>query len=159
MAGSSRRVRAQTGHRAIEGAQNQLKRRIGWPKETAPGLSWGAKVIDFNLPAATRSAPRESQRRAGASYRLLSLCFVFFNEKWSANFWLSPQMQPFQTKTLIFEVPGSNLDVILKRLNDFCDFVHQERMSPITPKINPLERPKLVQEGQTCGSAKAMQKL
>ena len=75
VAGSSRRVRAQTGHRAIEGAQNQLKRRIGWPKETAPGLSWGAKVIDFNLPAATRSAPRESQRRAGASYCLLSVCF------------------------------------------------------------------------------------
>ena len=155
MAGSSRRVRAQTGHRAIEGAQNQLKRRIGWPKETAPGLSWGAKLIDFNLPAATRSAPRESQRRAGASYCLLSLCF----EKWSANFWLSPQMQPFQTKTLIFEAPGSNLDVILKRWNDFCDVDHQERMSSSRSKINPLERPKLVQEGQTCGSAKAMQKL
>ena len=89
---------------------------------------------------------------------ILSFVFVFF-EKWSANFWLSPQMQPFQTKTLIFEVPGSNWDVILKRLNDFCDFDHQERMSSSRSKINPLERPKLVQEGQTCGSAKAMQKL
>ena len=59
-------------------------------------MSWGAKVIDFNLPAATRSAPRESQRRAGASYCLLSVCFF---KKWSANFWLSPQMQPFQTNS------------------------------------------------------------
>ena len=58
-------------------------------------MSWGAKLIDFNLPAATRSAPRESQRRAGASY---CLCLCVF-EKWSANFWLSPQMQPFQTNS------------------------------------------------------------
>ena len=42
VAGSSRRVRAQTGHRASGGAQNQLQRRIGRPKETAPGSVLGA---------------------------------------------------------------------------------------------------------------------
>ena len=39
---SSRRVRAQTGHRASGSAQNQLQRRIGRPKETAPGSVLGA---------------------------------------------------------------------------------------------------------------------
>ena len=116
----------------------------------------GRKIDRFQSPSGDPERP-QGVPEAGRGV-ILSFVFVFF-EKWSANFWLSPQMQPFQTKTLIFEVPGSNLDVILKRLNDFGDFDHQERMNPSTPKINPLERPKLVQEGQTCGSAKAMQKL
>ena len=32
------------------------------------GVSWGAKLIDFNLPAAPRSSPRGSQRRSGEPY-------------------------------------------------------------------------------------------
>ena len=83
----------------------------------------GRKIDRFQSPSGDPERP-QGVPEAGRGV-ILSFVFEFF-EKWSANFWLSPQMQPFQTKTLIFEVPGSNWDVILKRLNDFGDFDHQE---------------------------------
>jgi len=58
VSGSSRRVRAQTGHRAIGSAQNQLQRRIGRPKETAPGSVLGRKVDRFQSPSGAPELPQ-----------------------------------------------------------------------------------------------------
>ena len=55
---SSRRVRAQTGHRASGSAQNQLQRRIGRPKETAPGSVLGRKVDRFQPPSGAPGLPQ-----------------------------------------------------------------------------------------------------
>ena len=56
----------------------------------------GRKIDRFQSPSGDPERP-QGVPEAGRGV-ILSFVFVFF-EKWSANFWLSPQMQPFQTNS------------------------------------------------------------
>ena len=56
----------------------------------------GRKSDRFQSPSGDPERP-QGVPEAGRGV-ILSVVFVFF-EKWSANFWLSPQMQPFQTNS------------------------------------------------------------
>ena len=56
----------------------------------------GRKIDRFQSPSGDPERP-QGVPEAGRGV-ILSVVCVFF-EKWSANFWLSPQMQPFQTNS------------------------------------------------------------
>ena len=112
VSGSSRRVRAQTGHRASGGAQNQFQRRIGRPRETTPGSVLGRKVDRLQPPGGAPELPQ------GVPEALRGAILEIFLKKGARTSGFS-KMQSLQRKTLIFEFPGNHLGAISKRLNDF----------------------------------------